>query len=147
METAIVHETFVVALGHDEACAVLAGKTVVDRNSPLDPMAKVIVRPLVDFDPIYKPVEVFRSRAYLDRLRTVRCVATMAGDSDVTVYVPEEVVRDSFLAAEHIPRDEVDVVNSDYPNGLRQTLPVNGITIRFDSGVGDREFYNLHHPV
>ncbi len=123
----------------------MAGETIGDRINPLDPDAKVIVRPITDLDPTYQPVEKFRSPAYQERLRTARCIAHMLGDRDVVIYVPPEVPQDAAIAAEHIARDSVKVLLSDSEDALRATLPANGIILRFDSGIGDREFFELQN--
>lgn len=146
MKAAVVHESFVVALDHDESCCLMNGSTIGDRINPIVPDAKVIVRPMQDLDPTYEPVEEPFTDEYNERLRTVQSVVHILGDQDIIIYVPPEVPRITLISAETIARDAVMALASDDPEGLRNTLPDNGITIRFDNGIGDREFWNLIHP-
>ena len=96
-------------------------------------LAKVEVAPITAITPGYKPVEEFLSVEYHERLASVRCVAWFFANSDIVIYVPPEVPKFAFIAAEHIERDAVQtILQGEEREGLLSMLPPQGITIRFD---------------
>ena len=133
MRSYIEDDRFVVAIGHQEACRLNTGAIIGDRRNPLWSEAKVEVHPYRDYDFAYVPVESFSSPEYLKRLHQIRCVVMFFENLDLEVYVPPEVSRHALIAAEHIERASVvTIVHGDERMALLGSLPVNGVTIRFD---------------
>jgi len=113
----IDNDQVIITLTGDECLQIADGSTVMDRNNPFDPMAKVEVQPLANIDP-----------DFARRVGNVVCRAHVLGNNDIIVFVPEEVVRTSYIAAEEIVAEEID--------GDATVVPRGGIRIEFGETVG-----------
>jgi len=113
----IDNDQVIITLTGDECLQIADGSTVMDRNNPFDPMAKVEVQPLANIDP-----------DFARRVGNVVCRAQVLGNNDIIVFVPEEVVRTSYIAAEEIVAEEID--------GDATVVPRGGIRIEFGETVG-----------
>jgi len=121
------NDQVIITLTNDECLQVADGGTVMDRNNPFDPMAKVEVQPLSDLDPTYKARSIHEPD-FAKRMGNVVCRAQVLGNNDIIVFVPEEIVRTSYIAAEDIAADAID--------GDETVVPRGGIRIEFGETVG-----------
>jgi len=120
-------DQIIITLSHDECIEVGSGQTLTDRGNPYDPLAKIDVRPLSDIDPTYRPLPLSDMR-FLSRLGSVSCRAVVLGNNDIIVYVPEDLARSAYVAAEDITYPNID--------GSEEVIPQGGIRIEFGQTIG-----------
>ncbi len=143
MKADILSEKFIVAIGNDEAMRLLAGEEVGDRINPINPEAKIIFKPYEELFPEYDPVpeSKFMSEEYFRRVGAVKSVVECDQSWDCKVYVPPEVLMDAFCGAEGLTVEDVNFTSGEHAAEMRDIFPSGGVTIRFDNGIGDSEFF------
>lgn len=120
-----IKDQVIITLTHDECLAVASGETISDRDNPFDPMAKVEIMPLQQLDPTYEPFDPLNKHGdrLFDAFARVACSATVLGNNDIRIFVPQELVRYNFFTSE--------TISPTYIDGDEEVIPTGGIRVEF----------------
>lgn len=120
-------DQIIVTLSHSECLEIAEPGAVITGPSPLGKQAMLEIRPIMDFDPSYEPLRPGQS-GFASRLGEVACHVQVLDTRDVRVFIPPEIVRVTYFAAEEVIAQDIE--------GDRVIVPKGGARIEFGEVVG-----------